>query len=185
MTTDPDSPVAEVHAVYAGAIDTSALARIFRGCATAINNNVAHLHLLMQSTGGFVGDGICLYNFFRVMPIPLTLYNAGGLQSIATLAFLGANDRKVSACASFMVHRTHLSPEWANADRLRASASLAILDDERTENILREHLALPEELWLRHRYEDIFISAEDAVKYGLATAIGDFAPPLGGKIHAL
>ena len=185
MTAEAESPVAEMHAVYAGPIDTSALARIFKGCTTAINNNVPHLHLLMQSTGGYVGDGVCLYNFFRVMPIPLTLYNAGGLQSIATLAFLGARNRKVSAHASFMVHRTHLSPEWANADRLRASASLAILDDERTESILREHLTLPDELWFRHRYEDIFMSADDAIKYGLATAIGDFALPLGGKIYAL
>jgi ATP-dependent Clp protease protease subunit len=157
MSTDAEPPVAEMHAVYAGAIDTAALTRLFQGCAAAINKNVPHLHLLMQSTGGFVGDGICLYNFFRAMPIPLTLYNAGGLQSIATLAFLGAKDRMVSTYASFMVHRTHMSPEWANADRLRASANLAVLDDERTETILRQHLKLPEELWFSHRYEDIYI----------------------------
>jgi ATP-dependent Clp protease protease subunit len=184
MSTEAEPPVAEMHAVYAGAIDTSALERIFKGCTAAINANVPRLHLLMQSAGGFVGDGVCLYNFFRAMPIPLTLYNAGGLQSIATLAFLGAKQRKANASASFMVHRTHMSPEGANADSLRASANLAILDDERTENILRQHLTFPDELWLRHRYEDIFISAQDAVRYGLATAVGDFAPPLGGKVHA-
>jgi ATP-dependent Clp protease protease subunit len=182
MSTEAE-PGTEMHAIYAGVIDTLAVTRLFKGCAAAINNK-AHLHLLLQSTGGFVGDGICLYNFFRTMTTPLTLYNAGGLQSIATLVFLGARDRRVSASASFMIHRTHLSPEGANADRLRASINIALLDDQRTETILRKHLVLPEHLWHSHRYEDIYISACDAVEYGIATAIGDFAPPLGGKIHA-
>ena len=50
---------------------------------------VAHVHLLFQSNGGTVGDGLCLYNFFRSLPISLTFYNTGSVASVAAIAYLG------------------------------------------------------------------------------------------------
>jgi ATP-dependent Clp protease protease subunit len=93
--------------------------------------------LLFQSNGGLVGDGICLHNFFRALPIELTLYNVGSIASIAVTAYLGAKHRKASAYAAFMLHRTYASPQAATSDRLHAIAQSVSLDDERTEAILR------------------------------------------------
>jgi hypothetical protein len=107
----------EIYGVFCGNVDQASVARIMSGMATAINNRVPRLHLLFQSSGGLVGDGVCLYNFLKALPIPLTIYNVGSVSSIAALAYLGAEERKVSAHATFMLHRTYASPQAAGAER--------------------------------------------------------------------
>jgi ATP-dependent Clp protease protease subunit len=60
-----------------------------------------------------------------------------------------------------------------------------MLDDQPTERILRAHLTLPNELWDVHKVADLWLSAEEAVKYGLATEIADFAPPKGMQLFSV
>ncbi len=126
-----------------------------------------------------VGDGVCLYNFFRTCPLPIALYNSGGVTSIAAVAYLGAKERVTSAHALFMIHRSTASPQFVGAARLRAIADGLAIDDERTEAILRSHLKLPAERWAELADRELFFSGKEAVEVGLATDIGEFAPPAG------
>jgi ATP-dependent Clp protease protease subunit len=71
----------------------------------ATQGGVTELHLLIQSSGGMVGDGISLYNFFRSLPLDLHVYNTGTVASIAAIAFLGAKRRYTSA-------NSHESPHF-------------------------------------------------------------------------
>src|SRR5690348_14907235 len=95
-----------VYAMYIGNIDQEASQRLASAFATASANGVTEVHLLFQSTGGVIGDGICLHNLFQTLPFDLTLYNTGCVASIAVIAYLGAKSRKSSAYATFMIHRT-------------------------------------------------------------------------------
>ena len=65
---------------------------------------------------------------------------------------------------------------------MTAIAQSLALDDERTDAILRKHLSFPENLWTQLEYHDLYLSAEEAVKYGIAEEVAEFAPPLGMKI---
>jgi ATP-dependent Clp protease protease subunit len=56
------------------------------------------------------------------------------------------------------------------------------MEDARIEGILRHHLSLPEELWTQFDYHDVFLSGEDAVKYGMADEIAEFSPTPGVKV---
>jgi Protease subunit of ATP-dependent Clp proteases len=182
----PDRPPKqEVFAIFAGEIDQSSVNRFFSNfaVASAPSNHVSHVHLLLQSSGGFVSDGVCLYNFFRSLPIDLTIYNAGSISSIAVIAYLGAKKRKASARATFMLHRTSVSPQSASAARLKSLADNVVLDDKRTESILREHITLHQDRWAMLNYHDQWFSAEEAVEAGLADEIADFAPPSGSQIY--
>ena len=179
------NPISEVYAVFAGDINQANVAKIFDGVVTAMNKNCPRLHLLFQSFGGFVGDGVCLYNFFRALPMDLVLYNAGTVYSIATIAYLGAKSRKVSAHAAFMIHRTHTTPQMTNAERLKVVANALDIDDARTEAILRAHLSMPDEQWAVHRYGDLHIDANQAVAFGIADEIAEFSPPLGQMIFQI
>lgn len=169
----------EIYGVFAGQIEPGALQRIFNAAAIATANGVKHIHLLFQSTGGVVGDGIALHNFFRSLPIDLTIYNVGQISSVAVIAYLGAKNRKCSTHANFMIHRTYASPQYATSDRLHATAHGLTLDDKRTEAILRAHLKMPDEKWDTHKYADTWLTSDEALKAELVTEIGDFAPPLG------
>lgn len=85
------------------------------------------MHAVFQSTGGGIGDGICLYNVFKALSIDLTLYNTGHVASIAVLAYLGAKHRKVSRHAAFMIHRTQTTTQSANTQTVQAFAKSAVL----------------------------------------------------------
>ena len=95
-----------VYAVFCGAMDQASAQRFFTGFASASSQNVKEVHVLFQSLGGNVAEGIALYNFFRALTFDLILYNVAQVSSSALIAYLGAKKRKTSAHASFMTHRT-------------------------------------------------------------------------------
>ncbi len=173
----------EIYATLAGPVNEFMVQKVFQGFTVAMNNRVKRIHLLMQSTGGVVGDGVAIYNFIKNLPIEVIAYNGGQVQSIAVIAFLAAKKRKVSKTATFMIHRSHFSAGIpASSHELKAIAESLAIDDTRTESILRAHIQMPADKWEVHDNANLFLDADDSVKYGIADEITDFCPPLGATI---
>jgi len=147
-----------------------------------MNRGVRHVHLLFQTAGGFVGDGVALYNYFKALPIELTIYNSGAVASIGVIAYLGAKTRNASKYSAFMIHRTQRNPASVTANMLKSLAESAALDDQRTEAILREHLKLPADKWNDFDHYDLSFTAEESVKIGIAHQIAEFLPPVGTQV---
>jgi len=183
----PVSPAApalpeNVYAIFCGDIAQVTAAKVVSGLTVAMGSKVKHVHLLFQTAGGYVGDGVFLYNLFRTIPVELTLYNVGQISSAGVIAFLGAKHRKTARNATFMLHRSASNHQFATSAKLVHAAKSLVLDDERTEAIVREHVKFPPELWTRLENHDIYVSGEEAVKFGIADEIGDFAPPAGIQV---
>lgn len=174
-------PPKPAYAVFAGVIDQLAVGRFFGAMSGATQQGYTELHLLFQTIGGTVGDGICLYNFFKSFPLPLTAYNSGSVQSAGVISYLGASVRKTSASANFMIHRTTAPTIQATAERLTSIAGSVVADDERMEAILKARIKLTDDQWAVHRVADLWLSAEEAKTAGI-TEIGDFTPPKGIQI---
>jgi len=175
-------PAGDVYAVFCGPINEENVRSLFASLTTA---TVKHqdVHLLFQSSGGSVGDGICLYNFFRSFPVGLTIYNVGSLASIAVIAYLGAKRRIASARSAFMIHRTTTQLTNAPAMIMKGVTKNLILSDERCESIMRENITLAGgEKWTNLDYYDFFFSGEEAVEIGIAHQIGEFSPPPGSQV---
>jgi ATP-dependent Clp protease protease subunit len=181
VTPVPDKPK-DIFAVFCGVIDHQAVQKLFNTLtlATVPTNNVRTVHMIFNSAGGNVADGVCLYNFFKAMTVDLALYNVGAVWSAAAIAYLGAKKRRTGARASFMIHRTHVSPQAAKAGALKAYTNSVALDDARTESILREHLKLSN--WEDLDKYDLFFSGQEAVEIGLADEVAEFCPPPGTQI---
>src|SRR5690242_7037686 len=103
-----DEPEAQQHVVpddiwttYVGEINQANLPRLTNALGLAVSNNAKRIHMAFETSGGFVADGIFLYNLLRVMPFELTMYNCGSVDSIGIIAFLGAKNRKACANATF------------------------------------------------------------------------------------
>lgn len=171
----------DFYGLFAGAIDQLAVQRFHNVLSIASQNGIGTAHLLFQSSGGLVGDGISLYNLFRASPIDIVFYNVGSICSIGVIAYLGARKRKVSKHGAFMIHRSYLNPVGANADRITAAAEQLAMEDARTEAILRENTNLGPAKWEQHRYADVWLSAQESVDCGLAE-FGEFSPPSGTKL---
>jgi len=134
MATNPASILpSEIWATFSGQINAEALQRITKAFDIAMNNKVKALHLFFHSMGGFVGDGVAMYNYFKAVPFDLTLYNPGVVSSIGVIAYLGAPHRIASANSVFMIHRTQCNiPQGTPAFRAQTIVDAAILDDQRT-----------------------------------------------------
>jgi ATP-dependent protease ClpP protease subunit len=65
---------------------------------------------------------------------------------------------------------------------MQAFASSLLIDDKRTEEILRAHVAMPDDVWALHKLQDVILTAEEAIRYGFARDIRDFAPPKGTQV---
>lgn len=173
--------------IFVGPINQDTAHRIVAAITpiTAPGPHVITAHILFQSFGGSIADGIFLYHFLRSLPRSVVLYNGGTIQSIASLVFLGAHKRVASARSTFLLHRSATAPQAASASRLKTLTESIALDDRNTESIYRDHLTLPEELWKRLDYDDLILSAEDAMKYGLVDEIGDFTPDRGAVVACI
>jgi ATP-dependent Clp protease, protease subunit len=186
MTTLDTStaPNGSAYIVFAGELNAASVQRIFNSVSMAnAISSASHVHLLFQSPGGRVDDGVCLYNFFRsLLPFDLTIYNCGSVQSMGTLAFLGAKFRKVSAHATFMIHRSRQKMEFGNAAELESCVEACTLDDSRIESILRAHLRLPDTLWEAFKSRDLTFNAVTSVELGIADEVVEFLPPREAKI---
>jgi ATP-dependent Clp protease protease subunit len=185
-TTTTPPPVPEVaYAIFCGTIEQVTGEKIVNSLTAGMAAKIKHVHILFQTAGGYVGDGVFLYNLFRTIPVEITLYNAGQISSIGVIAYLGAKHRLTSKSATFMLHRSTKSPQFATAAQLGHAGKTLVLDDERTEAIVRSHVKFPPELWDSLKSHDIYITGEEAVKFRVADAIGEFSPPPGTQVYNL
>ena len=183
VTPKPPAPH-DVYGVFVDDINQANTNRIVNGVTGAMAQGNKHLHVMFQSWGGFVGDGVMLYNFFRALQtIDLSLYNCGQVASAAVTAYLGAKRRVANKGAIFMIHRSHNSPQFATASKLEKLAENLTIDDKRSEDILKAHLKMPDNLWRAYENQDLYITGEEAVEFGLASELGDFSPPAGTQIY--
>ncbi len=167
----------DLYAILSGTLDGSALPRIVTGFGNASQNKVQQMHVLFQPTGGGIREAIRLYDFFKKFSTDLTLYNMDVVSSIAIISYLGAKTRKVSKRATFMIRRSRTTNQ--------PTVECAVLFEQTAEAILREHINMPENRWAHFSHNDLWFSAEQAVKYGIAHEIGDFVVPADAKIWTI
>lgn len=172
-----------VYLGYTGIIDSNGVQRMAAGFNTAVNNGYEEVYLCFSSMGGFVADGIYLYNHLRGLPIHVVAHNVGSVNSVAVAAFVGADERYCSAHSMVLIHPTTIvSSEGMAAERLQSALDAALADDERTESILRERTSLPDELLHARRRKDVHITPERALEHGLVHGIQEFTLPKGNEI---
>jgi ATP-dependent Clp protease protease subunit len=175
----------ELYLNFCGEINSYSANRLVNwlALATTETSPVSKVHLILQSYGGTVGDGIYLHNFLKAFPIDIYAYNIGHIASAATIAFLGAKFRLTARNATFMVHRTLNPLQYQTAENLRIITESLALDDQRTEEILRCYLKLPGDLWNQFQNHDVTFSGDDAVKFDLAHSIGEPSLSIGTKVR--
>src|SRR5260370_346199 len=116
-------------------------------------------------------------NLLLNLPIDVTTYNAGSVESIAILPYLAGKRRLVSKNATFILHKTQLQmPGRVPGSVLAAAAEAANLYDQNVEEILRGHLKMPDTKWKIHGTRELLISAKEAEKVGIAHEIAGFRP---------
>jgi ATP-dependent Clp protease protease subunit len=164
----------------AGDVDSDMVRRVFEAMSRMGAESIDTAHILLQSNGGYVSDGICLHNMLSHAPIDIVMYNCGAVASIAVTLFLAGKQRVASDTARFMIHKSHATaPAGARPEALKIIADGLMADDRRTEEILHRHVSLSQSMWDVHAHADLHLAASEALTAGVIHRIGDFAPPSG------
>lgn len=174
----------DIYLTLAGTVDSQMAQRVFNSLALATQHGVKRVHLLIHSSGGFIPDGIGLYNYLKNLPLEIYTYNAGQVSSIAVTVYLAGTKRFASATGSFMIHKSHISPRAGSTSiELRELAKSLAREDARVESILKGSINMPKRLWMLHSKSDLYLSSEEALSFGLINAIQDFCPPHGSLVY--
>ena len=167
-----------------GDVNSDMVHRVFEAVSGMTEAGIETAHILLQSNGGYVSDGLCMYNFLSNAPIKFVMYNGGAVASIAVILFLSGSERYASETARFMVHKSHATASpGARPDALNIIVEGLRADDARTESILRKHIELSPEQWAIHQYSDLHLTSRDARTARMVNEVADFAPPKGVVIR--
>ena len=184
MNGEPNNQANEAWFTLSGDVNSDMVHRVFESVAAMTADGIDTAHILVQSNGGYVSDGLCLYNYLANSPVEFVMYNGGAVASIAVIVFLAGTRRYASDTARFMVHKSHATASpGARPDALNIIVEGLRADDARTESILRRHIELTPEQWAIHQYSDLHLTARDARTARMVNAVSDFAPPKGASLR--
>jgi ATP-dependent protease ClpP protease subunit len=168
------------YGTFCDEINQDSVYRIFENFDKASQLGVQIIHLLFQSPGGNVSAAVALYRYFLHLPFELHIYNPSAVCSAAIVPFVGAEHRYASEHAGFVTHpaQTHDPTPLDAAGHLTASTLLSF-DDNRSQAIIKSRTQVPASKWTAN---DVLLSAQEALQFGLVHAIGDFQPPKGTRM---
>jgi ATP-dependent Clp protease protease subunit len=184
MSEDQAKQQKEGWFTLSGDVNSDMVHRVFEATSHMTEDGIETAHVLVQSNGGYVSDGLCLYNFMANAPVNFIMYNGGAVASIAVILFMAGKKRYASETARFMIHKSHATASpGSRPDALNIIVEGLRADDARTEAILRKHIELTPEQWGIHQYGDLHLNARDAKTAGMIDEIADFAPPRGAPLR--
>ncbi len=184
MSEDQTKTGSDAYFTLSGDVNSDMVHRVFEAVSSMSEAGIDTAHVLLQSNGGYVSDGLCLYNYLSNAPMKFVMYNGGAVASIAVILFLAGQRRYASETARFMVHKSHATAApGARPDALNIIVEGLRADDARTESILRKHVELSADQWAIHQYSDLHLTSRDAKTARVIDDVADFAPPRGMHIR--
>lgn len=132
--------------------------------------DVEQINIYLNSYGGEVAEGIAIYNSLKRHKAAVKTVCDGMACSIASVIFMAGDERIMNNASLLMIHNawTYTS---GNADQLRKEAD----DLDKISNLsvkaYMEHINISEEELRTLLDAETFLSPDEALEYGFATAI--------------
>lgn len=139
-------------------------------------------HIAMYSPGGDVQAGIALYEGLRASPVPILVYAVGSVESIAVVAFMGAQERISTPMGQFMLHRVHVDLYKATVPILEEEIDQLRVAERRIDEILRLHIEFDDSAWAKIKTGDLYVSPDQALRAGIVHRISEFCIPKGERV---
>jgi ATP-dependent protease ClpP protease subunit len=159
------------------------------GCVfDQVTRGAEDIYLLFSSPGGFVDQGMTIYNVLRGLPVPLTIHNVGAVNSIANVIFLSGTTRRACRHSTFMFHGVGFdvtSPIRLEEKFLRERLAGIAADQAKIAGVMQDRTQLTtaeiSELFLEARTKD----ADYALAKGIVGEIAEIGLPAGTPVIQL
>ena len=126
--------------------------------------------LKLNSAGGSVVEALAIVGRIRASKCKIVIEGFGVIQSAATMILACGDKRRVSKYAMIMHHQAHYGMEGKHKDVKHFVEQL-----EKEEKLwckwLEEFTGKEAEFWYKSAYRDFYITAEEALNYGIVDEI--------------
>ena len=131
-----------------------------------------NINVHINSYGGDVSEGLAIYNTLREHPAHVTTICDGFACSAASVVFMAGDDRIMSHASVLMIHNAW-TMATGNAEDLRKTAEDLDVITQASVEAYKHVASISEEEIKALMDNETWISAQDAVTYGFATAIDE------------
>lgn len=165
-------------------IIASRFIRNFNMCMRVNPNKPILIH--MKSNGGYWEEGMAIFDTIRSSPWPVTILNYTHARSMTSIIFQAANKRVMMPHSHFMFHEGDYSLQ-GTVKQVRSAILFDNRIDDEMLDIYVKSMKLQGEFsnksaiyikdWLKEQMknkEDVYLTAQDTIKYGLADEIFDY-----------
>lgn len=134
----------------------------------------APITLYLNSPGGEVNSGFAIFDTIRFISSPVTIVNTGLCASIATVINVAAkkNRRFSMPNAKFLIHQPLIPGQvYGQASDLEITAREILKTREKINRLLADETGTALEKVEKDTVRDYWMSASEAVEYGLITRV--------------
>lgn len=177
-----------VYVSFSAEINPTTAESLIATMARLANGGAKTVHLLLNTPGGGVMNGINIYNVLRAMPFKLVTHNVGNVDSIGNAIFLAGEERYAVPQARFMFHGVAHSlqgQQVLDGPKLRELLDGLEKDEARIASVIAERTTISDtdasELFKSAQVKD----ATEAVRLGIIHEVRDVNVPPGTRIEAL
>jgi ATP-dependent Clp protease protease subunit len=138
--------------------------------------------VLQNSPGGSVTDGLAIYDAMRFIKPEIRIVCVGLTASIATITLLGAprQHRYTLPHTEFLIHQPLIPGSvFGVASDLEITANQILKTRELINQMLARETGQPLEIVRRHTERDYWMTADEAVEYGLVAKVLTHRDDLG------
>ena len=142
-----------------------------------IEDAVKPIKLFVNSCGGAIDAGMVIYDILQASPAPIQVYCTGKAYSMAAvLLCCGQHGRYILPHSKVMIHEPLISTGvGGKTSSIQTIAESMMKTKEEMVAILAKHTGQPLEKLYEVTKTDTFFSADEAVAFGLADKVVDFA----------
>lgn len=128
------------------------------------------INVYIDSYGGSVSEGWAIYNTLRHHPAKINTYGDGFVASAALYPFLAGDNRIASSLSAYFLHQVMTGAD-GYPDDLRAAAKEAELMTDVGIGAFVERAGMEREQVLELMKSETWLTPQQALDYGIATAI--------------
>ena len=97
-------PPKKLYLSFTAKVNDQTTTALMNTLAAALQQGMKELTLMLSTPGGSVMHGMTLYNYLTALPIDLSTYNIGNVDSIGAIVFLAGKKRYACPHSTFMLH---------------------------------------------------------------------------------
>lgn len=134
------------------------------------------VNIYINSPGGSVTDGMVLYDFIRMMKAPVNTICTGMAASMGAIIYLAGDNRYIFPHSKIMIHDASFSnAEFSGLkpDEIQEKTNSLLETTKMLRKIVSERTGQSLKSVTAKMKQDSYFKADEALKYGLVTAVVD------------